>query len=330
MNTPAEKLKRFLGKLPGAAYGAIGMFLVFSILRPKFLSVLNILLILRHSSVLITASIGMTLVIVVSQKDMSIGSVMSLSGVIAAWCITKNMPLVLAIGIALAAGLLIGFFNGMMIARYKFDYWITTFAMYGICAGLALVVANGETMPIKNDAFRNIGNGKFLGVYIMVYITAFMVIVISYILKRTKFGHDMYSVGGSEQSAALSGINVVKVRTATYMLSGFFASAAGLMLASMGSSASPIAGSSYSFDAIAAVIIGGAAMDGGRGNLVGTVFGAMLLRILASGLNLLGVSTTWQKAIIGFAVVVIIVANVLAEKSAKKNDLRRRYKDVRN
>ncbi len=322
-----QKIRRL--NIPGIAYGVVLLFLFFSILRPsKFLSMVNMLLIARHSSVLIVASIGMTMVILISQIDLSVGSVMSLAGVIAAVCMNAGMPILISVLAALACGMLMGVVNGLMVACFKFDYWISTFATMGVGAGMALVVAGGATLPVGNQSFGWIGNGKIFGTYVMVHITILLVAVMIFILRKSKFGYNIYSIGGSEQSAALSGIDVVKNRMAVYICSGFFAAASGLLLASMGNSASPIAGNDYSFDAIAAVIIGGTSFDGGKGGLLGTVLGALLLRILSSGLNLMGVSATWQKAIIGLVIVTILVADVLGEKMKKKNETRRLYADA--
>ncbi len=315
--------------IPGITYGLVLLFILFSILRPtKFLTAFNMMLILRNSAVLLVASIGMTMVILSSKNDMSIGAVVSLSGVIAATCVSRGMPIFLAVLIAMAAGVAVGFLNGVLIAYFNFDFWITTFGTMGVGAGLALVVAGGATVQTGSDTFGQFGNAKVGGVYVMLWFTVILIAVMMFVLRRTKFGYAIYSIGGSEQSARLSGVNVLKNRIAIYMCSGLFASVAGLMLASMSNSASPIAGADYSFDAIAAVVIGGTSFDGGKGGLGGTVLGVLLLRTLASGLNLLGVASTWQKAIIGLVIVSIIVAQVAGENVKKKNESRRLYADA--
>ncbi|NLZ52961.1 MAG: ABC transporter permease [Thermoanaerobacteraceae bacterium] len=322
----SEKLK-VLNRLniPGATYGVILLFIFFSLISNKFLSLANIFLIARSSSILLIASIGMTMVILVSQIDLSVGSVMSLSGVIAGVCLQNGLSIPVAILLGIAAGIAVGVINGIMVAVYKFDYWISTFATMGVAAGLALVFANGETIPVVDEAFGWLGNGKLFGIYVLIYITVILVAIMMFVLGKTKFGYNIYSIGGSEQTALLSGIDVVKNRMYVYMCSGLFASIAGLLLASMGNSASPIAGADYSFDAIAAVIIGGTSFDGGKGGLLGTVMGTLMLRILTSGLNLMGISAIWQKAIIGVAIVAILVGDALNEKRKKKNDMRRTY-----
>ena len=322
----SEKLK-VLNRLniPGATYGVILLFIFFSLISNKFLSLANIFLIARSSSILLIASIGMTMVILVSQIDLSVGSVMSLSGVIAGVCLQNGLSIPVAILLGIAAGIAVGVINGIMVAVYKFDYWISTFATMGVAAGLALVFANGETIPVVDEAFGWLGNGELFGIYVLIYITVILVAIMMFVLGKTKFGYNIYSIGGSEQTALLSGIDVVKNRMYVYMCSGLFASIAGLLLASMGNSASPIAGADYSFDAIAAVIIGGTSFDGGKGGLLGTVMGTLMLRILTSGLNLMGISAIWQKAIIGVAIVAILVGDALNEKRKKKNDMRRTY-----
>ncbi|MDR1931899.1 MAG: ABC transporter permease [Spirochaetales bacterium] len=315
--------------VPGIVWGIIFLIIFFSIIRPaKFPTLYNALLILRHSSVLIVASIGMTMLILVSQIDLSVGSVMSLAGVITAVCAESGMPLGVSLALSILVGMLIGVVNGTMVAVFRFDYWISTFATMGIAAGLALVVANGQTITVRSDFFNWLGNGKVLGIDFLILLVAVLVAGMLFVLGKTRFGYNIYSIGGSAETARLSGIDVTKNRMFVFIGSGFFSAVAGLMLAAMGSSASPIAGADYSFDAIAAVIIGGTSFDGGKGGLAGTVLGAVLLRILTLGLNLMGIPPTWQKAIIGVVIVAIIVNDVLGERRRKTNESRRVYSNV--
>jgi ribose/xylose/arabinose/galactoside ABC-type transport system permease subunit len=315
--------------IPGILWGILLLIVFFSIMKPtKFPTFYNALLILRHSSVLIVAGIGMTLLILVSQIDLSVGSVMSLAGVITAVCMGSGMPLAAGLALSILAGMTVGAVNGAMVAVCRFDYWISTFATMGIAAGLALVVANGRTVPISSDFFTWLGHGKAMGIDIIIFLVAVLTALVFFILGKTRFGYNIYSIGGSAETARLSGIDVTKIRVIVFICSGFFSAIAGLMLAAMGSSASPIAGTDYSFDAIATVIIGGTSFDGGKGGLLGTVMGAILLRILTLGLNLMGISPIWQKAIIGVVIVAIIVNDVLGERRKKINESRRVYSHV--
>jgi ribose/xylose/arabinose/galactoside ABC-type transport system permease subunit len=253
---------------------------------------------------------------------------MSLAGVITAVCMESGLPLAVSLAFSVLSGMLVGAANGVMVAVFRFDYWISTFATMGIGAGLALVAANGQTISVRSEVFGWLGNGKVLGIDFMIVLVIILVAAMLFVLGKTRFGYNIYSIGGSAETARLSGINVTKNRVLVFMCSGFFSAVAGLILAAMGSSASPIAGADYSFDAIAAVIIGGTSFDGGKGGLLGTVLGAVLLRILTLGLNLMGIPPTWQKAIIGVVIVVIIVNDVLAERRRKTNESRRVYSHV--
>ena len=328
MSAGRKSLVQFYKSLniPVMLYGVVILMLLFGVLTNwRNFTVPNMVLVLRNSSVLLLAAVGMTMVILVSQVDLSIGSVMSLSGAITAIALKNGYGTGAAIAMGLACGVFVGFVNGVLVAVMKLDYWISTFATMGICAGLALVVAGGGTVPIRNQLFRVVGSGKLFGVHYMVYATILIILFIGFVLKRTRFGYNIYSIGGSEQAAALSGISIVKNRIAVFVASGFFAAVAGLIQASMTSSANPNVGITYSFDAMAAVIIGGTGFDGGKGGIYGTALGAVILRILAHGLAIMGIPSTWQKAIIGIVIVAVLVADAVNNTLRRKKDLRRVY-----
>jgi ribose/xylose/arabinose/galactoside ABC-type transport system permease subunit len=325
---PGAKFVSFMKRqnIPVMFYGVIVMLILFGFLtNGRNFSGPNLLLILRNSSVLLLASIGMTMVILVSQVDLSIGSVMSMAAVITAVTMNAGLGTIPAIGLGILSGIAVGMVNGLLIAVFRFDYWISTFATMGIGGGLALVIASGGTVPINSRFFNWIGSEKILGIYLMVYITVIFVLLVGFLLKHTKFGYNIYAIGGSEQSAILSGVDVVKNRMAVYICSGFFSSIAGMVLASLSNSANPIGGVNYSFDAMAAVIIGGTGFDGGRGGIYGTVLGAVILRVLSNGLGIMGIPSTWQKAIIGMVIVMVLVVDALTEKHRKTRELRRVY-----
>jgi ribose transport system permease protein len=212
---------RVFSEIPGVTYGVVFLVVLFSIVRPRFMSINNMLLIARHSSVLLVASIGMTMVILVSQIDLSVGSVMSLSGVVAAYAIRNGMDLVPAMALGIVCGLAIGALNGLMVAVFKFDYWIATFGTMGIGAGMALVVANGETLAVRSAGFGWIGNGRIGRIYILSYLAVAFLAAMWFVLKKTRFGYNIYSIGGSEQASRLSGLDVVRNRIYVYVCSGF-------------------------------------------------------------------------------------------------------------
>lgn len=314
--------------ISGVLIGDILLFLVFSLFADNFFSPYNITLILRNCCTLLLASFGMTLAILVSQIDLSIGSVVSVSAVIAALLNASGLPTILVILIPVLIGASVGFINGVLIAKMKFNYWVVTFGTMSVVAGIALGVVNGSTVPMKNPVMNTIGNGRFLGIHIMVWIVTAITIVMIFVQKKSKFGHNLFSIGGSESVAALSGVKVVKNRIIVFMLSGVFASLSGLAIASMTQSGSPSVGVDYSFNAMAAVVIGGTSFDGGKGGFINTVYGVILMKILASGLSLLGIPSTWQKAITGVIIVSLIVVDVLNDQRKAKNSVRRVYQNV--
>ncbi len=315
--------------IPGIAFGIIFLVILFTILNPKFFSTYNFILILRNTCTLLLASTGMTWVILISQIDLSIGSVVSASAVLVAILNNAGFPVVLTIACAMAMGTMVGLINGVLISHFKFDYWVVTFSTMSIMAGLALVIANGETIGTNSQILDLIGNGEFFGLYYVIVIVAAITGVMIWMQKNTVLGYNIFSIGGSENVASVSGIKVTKTRIIVYMVSGMFASLTGVIIACMTNSGSPTVGGEYTFDAIAAVVIGGSSFDGGKGGLSGTIFGALLLRVLASGLSIVGMPSTWQKAIIGLIIVSLIVADVLNEKRKSTFGLRRVYNDVK-
>lgn len=326
MITSLRKKKHM--KMPGIFWGVLALMIFFGVMEENFFTPYNLILIVRNTCILLLASVGMTLAVLVSQIDLSVGSVISLTAVVLGITVGMGLPVILCILTALMVGVATGAINGFMIARLKFDYWITTFATMSVGAGFALVAAGGNTIPIKSDFINWLGNGRILGVYAMIWITALLVVGMIFVLKRTRLGYNIYSIGGSENVARVSGIDVVKNRFAVYVISGAFASVAGILIAGMTTSASPIVGTEYSFNAIAAVVIGGTSFDGGKGGLAGTLLGTLLLRVLASGLSMMGVSSVVQKVIIGLVIVGLIVADQIGEKMKKKQGLRRVYADA--
>ena len=307
--------------IPGIVYGSVLLFLFFSIIEKKFFTPYNVMLIARNSCILLTVSIGMTMAVLIGQVDLSVGSVMSVSAVM----VKNGVPLAAALMAAFGAAALFGLVNGILIAVLKVDYWITTFATMSIGAGLALVISDGSTVPISSKFLDFLGNGKVCGVYFLIVLTIVLTVLILFLLKRSKLGYDVYSIGGSENVARLSGLDVNRTRMMVYLISSLIAALAGILITGMTNSASPIVGSESSFDALAAVVIGGTSLNGGKGGVAGTVFGTVLLRIIASGLAMLGVPATWQKVIQGLIIVVIIVADVSSEKKKDVNGLRRIY-----
>jgi ribose transport system permease protein len=274
------------------------LIVIVSFLNPHFFTVGNILNILRQTSVNAIIAVGMTLVILTAGIDLSVGSILALSGAFAASLIGLEVPVMYAVPIALIAGAGLGAFSGVIIAKGKVQAFIATLVAMTLLRGVTMVYTDGR--PISTgftdvaDDFSMIGTGYFLGVPIPVWLMAFVFISVWYLLNHTRFGRYVYAVGGSESATRLSGINVDRVKIGVYAICGLLAALAGLIVTARLSSAQPTAGMGYELDAIAAVVLGGTSLAGGKGRIMGTLIGALIIGFLNNALNLLDVSSYYQ------------------------------------
>ncbi|MEJ5062450.1 ABC transporter permease [Erwinia sp. MYb375] len=288
-----------------------------------FLSHENTLIVLRQVSINGILAIGMTFVIITAGVDLSVGSVLALSGIVAARFATTNsglaigdtahaviMPLIVALGIGIVCGLL----NGTILARYRLQPFIVTMGMLSAARGLALLTTDGNPISQLNPDFRALGNGYLLGIPLPVIIFIVLFALAWILLNKTLFGRYVYAVGGNQKSARTSGISVVKIKVLVYTLCAALAGIAGLILTARTGSAQTNAGAAYELDAIAAVVIGGTSMAGGVGTLVGTLFGILIIGVMNNGLDLLGVQSYYQQIIKG----ALIVVAVLLDPSRKQ------------
>jgi len=304
--------QRFLAKtrfIPNAAYMFLMTLVIFAIFSPKFLSLINISNIMLQSSMIIIVALGMTAVMLSNGIDLSVGSVMSLAGVVTGLLLGSGSGFVFSILGGVAAGILCGAFNGIMIAKVGLAPFIATFGMMGIADGISLFASGGESLYWENKLFQAIANGHFLSVPVPVWIIIFIFLIMYLILYKTPFGINIFALGGNEEGLRLSGVNIVRNKIGIYILSGILASFAGIMLASRIASAHPTGGFGYEFEAISAAVIGGTTFFGGRGGIVGSVFGALMITIIRNGLSLLGYTTPWQYCLIGFILTVCVTIN---------------------
>jgi len=292
-----------------------------------FLTVDNGLNVLRQISINLCISIGMTMIIVSGGIDLSVGSVLALSGAIAAgllkngidlsyWNVSLQFTVFGAIVAGIAVGLVAGLVNGLVITRFRVPPFVATLGMLGIARGLTMRWTQHHPITDLGDEFAFIGLGHFLGVPMPVWISAALVVVFVVITRRTRFGRYLYAVGGNERTATLSGLNVNRIKLKVYALGGGLAGVAGLLLAARLNAADPKMGEGYELDSIAAVVIGGTSLSGGRGSILGTVLGCLIIGVMNNGLSLMGVSSDWQLVIKG---VVIIVAVAIDQVGRKKD-----------
>ncbi len=298
-----------------------------SLLSDKFLTVDNGWNVLRQISVNICISVGMTLVILTAGIDLSVGSVLAFSGAVAAGLLKSGLSFPgsdLFIGFTLLGtllagiitGALLGFFNGWVITKFKVPPFVATLAMLTVARGFTMLWTKGYPISSLGTDFALIGTGWFLGIPILVWIAFLVVIAAIVISNKTALGRYIYAIGGNENAAILSGINSNKVKIIVYTLAGVLAAIGGIMVTSRLDSAQPNAGMSYELDAIAAVVIGGTSLSGGRGTIIGTVLGAIIIGVLNNGLVLLDVSPFWQQVVKGL----VILLAVMIDKANSKTE----------
>src|SRR5262245_11845785 len=301
--------------------------LVISLLSDKFLTATNAWNVMRQISVNICISVGMTLVVLTAGIDLSIGSVLALCGAITAGLLkngieipSSNLYIGFTILGATVAGLLVGsllgWFNGWTITKFKVPPFVATLAMLTIARGLTMLWTKGFPITGLGEKFAHLGTGWFLGIPLPVWISGIIVFIAVVITNKTKLGRYIYAIGGNENAATLSGINIKKVKIAVYTIAGALAAVGGMLVTSRLDAAQPNAGTGYELDSIAAVVIGGTSLSGGRGSVLGTVLGAVIIGVLNNGLVLLNVSPFWQQVVKGFVILIAVVI----DKANSKNE----------
>ena len=275
-----------------------------------FLSAGNLTNILSQVCVTAVLAAGSTVVIIGGGIDLSVGSVLALAAALAAGALKGGLAVPIACAVGLAAGALAGAANGGLIAGLGLPPFIATLGTMGIARGLTYVWLGGAPLFTFPPAFRWLAEGRVDGVAVMVWAMAAIVALLHVVLTRTRFGRAVHATGGNAEAARLSGVPVAACRTAQYAISGACAGAAGLLLAARLDSAEPQAGDGYELDAIAAAVMGGASLAGGTGTVPGALLGALVMGVVRNGLNLLNVSSYWQRVAIGS----IILGAVLADR----------------
>ncbi|WP_028666831.1 ABC transporter permease [Runella zeae] len=317
MQTTIDSQKKLLSKLqPLIALFVLCM--VIGLLSDKFFTVSNFWNVLRQISVNICISTGMTLVVLMAGIDLSVGSVLALSGAVTAGLYKSGIEFPtqnLFVGFTLLGGILagivvgglLGFFNGVAITRFKVPPFVATLAMLTVARGLTMLWTQGFPISGLGKDFAFLGTGWFLGVPVPVWISALVVVLAILLSNKTKIGRYIYAIGGNENAARLSGININRVKVIVYTLAGVLAAVGGLMVTSRLDSAQPNAGTGYELDSIAAVVIGGTSLSGGKGSIGGTVLGAIIIGVLNNGLVLLNVSPFWQQVVKGLVILIAVV-----------------------
>ncbi|MDE6949443.1 MAG: ABC transporter permease [Lachnospiraceae bacterium] len=327
-----NSIKKFLKGISGSTWAGIVLILFFAIVIDNYLGSRNVMNILKSTSALIVVSVGMTMAILLGEIDMSVGGIITISATAAGMYMQSVETVtagtvVAAVIICCLTGFAFGVFNGYMIGIKRFNFWLVTFGSMSISFGLAKGITKGGVLSGFDKKFQWISTGSFMGIS-MCIIWAFLISILALLfLYKTRFGLHIYAIGDSEVCAANSGIDVRKTRFLVYALSGLMAGLASVLLLARTNSAGATVGEGYEFNAIAAVVIGGTAMEGGKGGFKGTIFGAVFISAMKNGLQLIGLSNYWQQVLLGVVIMAIILYDVINAKIRLKKSLRRVYSE---
>ncbi|MFG1957397.1 ABC transporter permease [Nonomuraea sp. NPDC049028] len=332
----ARRLKTLNSIFELRAFIALGvLIIVFALLSDSFLTIDNLITMIKHVAINAVLALGMLLVILKGGIDLSVGSIVGLSGVIAGellqgvhlslFGVIAYPPVWAVVILCIAAGTVMGSINGLLITRLNVAPFIATLGMLYVARGAALLISGGTTYPklggdpsTHNTGFDWIGGGRPLGLPVAIWIMIILAAVVAVLLRSTPFGRWLYATGGNERATELTGVPVQRVKVIVYMISGACAAMSGLIIASELTSAAPQAGDSFELNAIAAVVIGGAALSGGRGNVRGTLVGALVIGFLADGLVIVGVSTFWQIFIKGTVIIVAVILDQTQQRFQRR------------
>ena len=291
--------------------GLLALCIIIAAISPRFLTISNVLNVLTQVSVNAILAIGMSFVIITGGIDLSVGSVLAITGAVVATFAKSGGNILPGVIAAIIIGAAIGLVNGILVSKGKVQAFIVTLATMTIFRGVTYVYTNGNPISGLRDNISFIGNSSILGVPLPIFFIIVVLLIAWYALNQTRLGRYIYALGGNEDSARLSGINTDKIKTLVYVISGITAAIAGIIVTSRIGSASPNAGTGFELDAIAAVVLGGTSLAGGEGKVTGTIIGALIIGVLNNGLNLMGVNPFYQAIAKGL---VILLAVLLDKK----------------
>lgn len=294
--------------------GIILILIVLSVLiqikNPIFLTYSNIIDVCRNTSYTLIIAVGMTFVLIAKGLDLSVGSMMALGGLIASLLMFNGIPIPVAIIAGVLVGIAFGAVNAVCIVKLNIPPMIATLGTMYMARGLVLVITKGSPVFPLPDAFSVLGKGYVLGLPIVVIIAIILCVIAHEILSKTTYGRKIYAIGGNPETAKFAGINVAVVTASCYLISGGLAALSGILTAARMGSGQPSIGDGTEMTVITAVIIGGTSLNGGAGTILGTALGALLMNVLSSGMNLVGISAYWQKFVMGLIIIVAVGADM--------------------
>ncbi|KAE9529130.1 ABC transporter permease [Testudinibacter aquarius] len=313
-----NRLTQYLRQLGGIFLALIILCVFFSLANNRFMSVANFMNILQQVSVVAIAAFGMTWVILLGEIDLSIGSIIAVSGMVAAQVLTLDYGLFTALFVTLCAGAMMGFINGTLTAKLALPSFIVTVATMGIYRGMVSLPTNGAPQMITNSDWTAIGNSALFGIPVVIWVLILLFLINHIVLSKTVFGRKAYLTGGNIEAAQYSGIQTARVKIWIFTLSGIMAAIAGILLSSRLYSAQTNAGMGYELDAIAAAVLGGTSLTGGVGTMIGTLVGALIIGILNNGMNMISVPYFYQLIVKGIVILVAVWLDVRAKKKRSK------------
>lgn len=301
---PGRKIDR---QIIGLVIFLAVIMIIMTIVSNRFLTYHNIFNVLRQSVFIMILGFGMTFVLSTGGIDLSVGSVAGISGGMTAWLLTNNVNIFIAILAGLLVGLVVGVINGLLITKLRLSPFIATLAMLSIARGILYVWT--RAIPFRGymkQNFNFLGQGNILGLQVPILVAIIVFIILLYVYRRMRFGRHVLALGSNEESVRLSGINIDKLRIKVYALSGFVAAVSGIVLASRLTTVHPEMGTGYELEAIAAAVIGGTSLSGGKGSMTGTALGAIILYVIKNGMNLLNIHPYWETIVVGFIILVAV------------------------
>ena len=296
----------------------IALVIVLTCLKPSFITPSNLVNILKQASINGILAFGMMFVIVAGGFDMSVGSTVAFAGILAAMLGQGNYPLIVPLVVAMLAGLAVGIANGIGVAVGNLPPFIMTLGTMTAVRGLALVVSGGKPVIGISAQYKAVAASTFCGIPMLAIYLAVIIVICLFVLAKTVYGRRVYACGGNLLAAKVSGINTTLIRISTFAIAGLLAGLSGFLMTSRVTIGQPTAAESYEMDAITACVVGGVSMSGGVGKPWGVVVGCLLITVIANGLDIMGVSSHWQKIVKG-AIIVLAVLIDIKGKNNKKN-----------
>lgn len=292
--------------------------MLLTLITNTFFTSRNLINVLKQVSINGIISVGMMCVLLTGGIDLSVGSIVALSGIVATtFAHPGEYPVIVPIILGVLAGAACGVVNGTLVAFLNLPAFIATLGMLSVASGVALVLSKGRPISNLSEQFRYIGGGTILGLPILIYILAAVFLIGYLILSWTKFGRYLYAIGGNEDAAKASGLSVARIKLFVYMISGICAGLAGTVLASRINAGQPNSGEGYELDAIAAVVIGGTSLNGGIGKVSGTILGVLIVGVINNGMDLLNISSYYQKIVKGSIIVLAVLLDRITKNKNK-------------